>query len=73
MLRARNDALTLALKHIILSAPEGRTIVEKITQRLRDTANHALFSSAPSDAYLHAFDAAIQTIEKWSQPPRPGA
>ncbi|MCA8264826.1 hypothetical protein [Burkholderia vietnamiensis] len=65
MLRARNDALSISLKYTLLAMPNGETVLHTITSRLRDTSTHALFSSQPSEAYLTAFDAAAERIEKW--------
>lgn len=65
MLRARNDVLMISLKYILFATPNPKALLHEITSRLRDTSDHALFSSQPSDAYLAAFDGAAARVEKW--------
>ncbi|MDN7763011.1 MULTISPECIES: hypothetical protein [Burkholderia cepacia complex] len=73
MLRARNDVLSISLKYAILSTQNRKDLLQLIISRLRDTANHALFSPQPSDAYLTAFDAAAEGVEKWLEALPPAA
>lgn len=64
-LRARNDVLTIALKYVTLNSPQAEQLLSIITKRLTDTADRALFSTTPTDEYLHAFDAAAKRVGGW--------
>jgi hypothetical protein len=66
-LRARNDALMIALKYTIKSSPQAARLIALIEKKLRETKDRALSSDVPSDAYRDAFEGAADRISKWRE------
>lgn len=64
-LRARSDALSIALKYAIINAPNAPELLAFISEKLDATSDLAIFSSQPSDAYLEAFRIAKDRIAGW--------
>jgi len=74
MLRARNDVLSIALKYAVTRGPHAHVVFGTIMHALNSTSVQALYSTVPSEAYLTAFDAAVEAVEKWrgALPPADG-
>ncbi|EON11934.1 hypothetical protein [Pandoraea sp. SD6-2] len=69
-LRARSDALFIALKVVVQSLPNHGQVMTELESRLNDTSAKTLYSGSQSDAYLHGFDAAVERIFGWRAVPR---
>jgi hypothetical protein len=73
MLRARSDVLSIALKRAIINSPEPSRVLDAITASLDISSVKALYSTMPTEAYLVAFDAAVQMISRWHESLPPAA
>ena len=67
MLRARSDVLAIALKRTVVNSHDPAAVLNAITASLDISNVKALYSTAPTEAYLTGFDAAVQAISKWSE------
>lgn len=61
-LRARCDALTIALKHVIRASSDPERVERAVRRALEATDERALFSSQVSDGYLASFGATRERI-----------
>jgi len=67
MLRARSDVLAIALKRTVVNSHDPARVLDAIIASLDVSSVKALYSTMPTEAYLAAFDAAVQMISKWSE------
>ncbi|HEF4732708.1 hypothetical protein C6P96_04890 [Burkholderia multivorans] len=72
-LRARSDVLAIALKHTILNSADPEATLETVIKKLDRSNVAALFSSAPTESYVSAFDIAVSAVARWRESLPPAA
>ena len=68
LLRAKNDLLLIAVKHLLLANPNGAEALKSIIHSSKHIESESLFSEIMSDEYRSGIAMTIERMNGWTQP-----